>query len=116
MGLGDTCYPSFMSLTMEEFDSHLYLYYFNGLNPSPMIKMKSKYNNSDTVQGNDFLKNVWSQFCKVTQVVKLMLCMPVSTEVNTNTKVVSRLDISPLLESHLIYVPFFIVAWLFPLC
>ena len=56
MGVGDTCYPCFVSLTMDEFESHLYIYYFNGLKPSPMINMNSKHSNDDTVQGRDILQ------------------------------------------------------------
>ena len=101
---------------MDEFESHLYLYYFNGINPSPMINMKVKSSSDDTVQGKKFQQKHWSQFCEVTQGVKVMLCVPGSKEANTNTEVVSKLEIAPLLESHLIYVPFFMVAWLCPLC
>ena len=64
MGVGDTCYPSFMPLTMDEFESHLYFYYFNGLNLSLMINMNSKYSSADTVQGNNFLqKHLVTMLC-----------------------------------------------------
>ena len=55
MGMVDTCYPNFVPFMMDEFEHHLYLYYFNGLNPSHMIHVKFKYSSDDHVQGNDFL-------------------------------------------------------------
>ena len=39
MGLGDTCYPKFVPSAMHEFELHLYIYYFNGLSPSPRIQV-----------------------------------------------------------------------------
>ena len=51
----DTCYPIF-SFTMDEFERNLYLYHFNGINPSPRIEMKFKLNSDNPVQGDDFLK------------------------------------------------------------
>ena len=33
MGMGDTCYLKFAPMTVDELEEHLYLYYFNGLNP-----------------------------------------------------------------------------------
>ena len=40
---------------MDNFEHHLYLYYFNSLNSSPKIQMKFKYISADTVQVNNFL-------------------------------------------------------------
>ena len=39
---------------MDLFEHHLYLYYFNGINPYPRIQMKFKSSSADPVQGNDF--------------------------------------------------------------
>ena len=39
MGIGDTYYPNFMPLTMDEFKLHLYIYHFYGLSPYPRIQM-----------------------------------------------------------------------------
>ena len=36
MGMVDTCYPNFVPFMMDDFEHHLYLYYFNGLNPYPV--------------------------------------------------------------------------------
>ena len=36
LGMGDTCYPNFVPFTMDEFERHLYIYYFNGLNSAIM--------------------------------------------------------------------------------
>ena len=56
MGMGDTCYPYFVIFMMDEFERHLYIYYFNYLNPSQRIHMKFKSSSYDPVQGNNFLK------------------------------------------------------------
>ena len=40
---------------MDEFERNLYLYYFNGLNPSPRINIKFKSSSADNGQENDFL-------------------------------------------------------------
>ena len=61
MGRGDTCYPIFLLFTMDEFERHLYLYYFNGLNPSPRIKKKFKSIIVYPVKGNNFLHNLFCQ-------------------------------------------------------
>ena len=55
MGMGDTCYPNFVPLMMDEFERHLYLYYFNGLKPPPSIQMDFKSISDDPVKDNNFL-------------------------------------------------------------
>ena len=55
--MGDTQYPNFVPFMMYEFEWHLYLYYFIGLNPFLSIDMKFKPSSDYTVQGNDFLHN-----------------------------------------------------------
>ena len=42
---------------MDEFELYLYLYYCNGMNPSPKIEMKSNPRSADPVQVNKFLCN-----------------------------------------------------------
>ena len=42
---------------MDEFERHLYMYYFNGTNPSSRIETNFNPSSVDTVQGNDFLQN-----------------------------------------------------------
>ena len=54
-GWVDTCYPNLVPFTMDDFEHHLYLYYCNGLNASPMIQMNFKSRRADPVQVNDFL-------------------------------------------------------------
>ena len=61
MGMCDSCYPSFVLFTMDEFERHYYLYYYNGLNPSLRIYMKFKSISSDPVQGKYFLHNFLCQ-------------------------------------------------------
>ena len=53
----DMCYPNFVPFTMDEFERNFYMYYWNGLNPSPMIYMKFKPISSNPVQGKDFPHN-----------------------------------------------------------
>ena len=55
--MGDTCYPNFVPFAMDEFDPHLYLYYFNGLSPSLRIETNLRTISANPVQGNDFLHN-----------------------------------------------------------
>ena len=55
--MGDTCYPNFVPFMMDEFEIHLYIHYFNCLNPSLRIQMKFKYSIIDTVKGNNFMHN-----------------------------------------------------------
>ena len=38
LGMGDTCYTNFVFFAMDEVEQHLYLYNFNGLNPSPRME------------------------------------------------------------------------------
>ena len=57
--MGDTCYPNFVPFTMDEFERHLYLYHFNGLNLSPRIHMNIKSTIADPVQGNNFLHEIF---------------------------------------------------------
>ena len=59
LGMGDTCYSNFVLFVMGEFERHLYLYYFNGLNPSPRIHINFKSISADPVQGNYFLHKVF---------------------------------------------------------
>ena len=59
MGMGDTCDPNFVLFTMDDFERHLYLYYFDGINPYPRIQMQFKSRSTDTVQGNDFLQKTF---------------------------------------------------------
>ena len=58
LGMGDTCYPNFVLFTMDEFERNLYLYYLNGLKPSPRIEMNFKSRSADPEQVNDFLYKV----------------------------------------------------------
>ena len=67
MGMGDTCYPNFLPFTMDEFERHLYIYYFNGLNPSPRIHMKFISRSAYPVQGDNFLCFLNSKLCEATQ-------------------------------------------------
>ena len=55
MGVIYTCYPNFVQFTMDEFERHLYIYYFNCLKQSPRIKMNLESSSAYTVHGNDFL-------------------------------------------------------------
>ena len=57
--MGDTCYPNFVLFAMDEFEWNLYLYYFNGLNPSPRLEMNFKSISADPEQVNDFLYKVF---------------------------------------------------------
>ena len=61
IGTADTCYPNFVLSTMDEFEQHLYLYYFNGLNPSPRIHMKLKYSSADPVKVKYFLNKTFAR-------------------------------------------------------
>ena len=53
--MGDTYYPNCVLFTMDEFERNLYLYYFNGVNPSLSIDIKFKHISVDTMQGKYFL-------------------------------------------------------------
>ena len=55
MGMGDTYYPNCVLFTMDGFERHLYLYYFNGLTPSLEIQMNFKPRSFDPMQGNNLL-------------------------------------------------------------
>ena len=57
LGVVDTCYLHFVPFMMDEFEIHLYIHYFNCLNPSLRIQMKFKYSIIDTVKGNNFMHN-----------------------------------------------------------
>ena len=60
MGMGGyKFYPSFQNISVDEFENHLYLYYFNGLNPSPRVQMKFRSPNQDPVQGSTFIHLVF---------------------------------------------------------
>ena len=61
LGMGDTCYDNFVPFTMDEFERHLYLYYWNGLNPSPRIDTKFNPISAGPVQGNEFLHNYFGR-------------------------------------------------------
>ena len=58
MGMGDT-YPNFVTFTMDEFERHLIHYYFNCLNPSPIIQMRINSSSVDPVKVNDFLHKIF---------------------------------------------------------
>ena len=57
LGMGYTCYPNYVPSAMDEFERNLYLFYWNGLNPSPRIEIKHNPRIDDYVQGNDLLHN-----------------------------------------------------------
>ena len=57
--MDDNCYPNFVPFTMDKSERNLYLYYFNGLNPSPRIYMKFNPISADPAQGNIFLHKVF---------------------------------------------------------
>ena len=59
VGMGNTCYPNFVTFSMDEFDRHLYLYRFNGLTPYLRIHMKFKYSSVDHVQDNNFMHKIF---------------------------------------------------------
>ena len=59
--MGDTFCINCVLFTMDEFKRHLYLNYFNGLNPSPRIPMKFKSSSVDPVQGNNFPHKIFGQ-------------------------------------------------------
>ena len=47
--MSDTFYPDFVPFIMDEFERDFYLYYFNGLNPSPRIDMEFNPRSADPV-------------------------------------------------------------------
>ena len=55
--MGDTWYPNFNPFKMDDLEWHLYLYYFNCLNPYLKIEMRFNTRSADPVQGNNFLYN-----------------------------------------------------------
>ena len=61
MGMGDNCYTIFVPFTMDAFERHAYMYYFNGLNPYLRIEMNFKSISDDIVQGNDLLQIVFGR-------------------------------------------------------
>ena len=59
--MGDTFYLNCFPFTMDDFDWHVYIYYFNGINTSPGIQINFNSNSYDTLQGNNFLHNFFGQ-------------------------------------------------------
>ena len=58
MGMGTSkMYPRFKPFNIDEFEKHLYLYYYNGLNPSPQVQMK--FRSADVVQGSKFISDIF---------------------------------------------------------
>ena len=55
MGMDDTCDPNFVPFAMDEFESHLYLNYFNGFNSFLRIQLEFKCISADPLQINDSL-------------------------------------------------------------
>ena len=49
-------YPSFTEFTTEEWEKYLYLFFWNGLNPSPQIQMKLEIEEKDPIHPNAFLR------------------------------------------------------------
>jgi hypothetical protein len=52
-------YPEFKPFTTEEFERWLYLFFFNGLNPSPQMEWKLRPEATDPVHSNSFLIRVF---------------------------------------------------------
>ena len=60
MGMGGCkFYPTLQHFSVDEFENHLYMYYFNGLNPSPRVQMKLRYPNQYPVHGSTFIHRVF---------------------------------------------------------
>ena len=60
MGMvGCKFYTSFQKNIVDNFEKHLYLYYFNGLNPLPRVQMKLISLDQDSVQGITFIHCVF---------------------------------------------------------
>ena len=58
MGMGTSkMYPRFKPFNIDEFEKHLYLYYYNGLNLSPQVQMK--FRSADVVQGSKFISDIF---------------------------------------------------------
>jgi hypothetical protein len=51
-------YPEFKAFTTEEFEQYLYLFFFNGLSPSPQLEMKLRSEQKDPIHHNAFLCRV----------------------------------------------------------
>jgi hypothetical protein len=49
-------YPNFTEFTTEEFEQYLYLFFWNGLNPSPRIEMKLETEKKDPIHSSPFLR------------------------------------------------------------
>ena len=49
-------YQDFVPFSTEEWEKYLYLFFFNGLNPSPQVEMKLKTEQQDPVNSNAFLR------------------------------------------------------------
>ena len=53
--MGNTCYTNFLPFTIDDFERHLYVYYFNGIKQYPRIEKNFKFSSDGPVQGNNFL-------------------------------------------------------------
>ena len=51
----ELCYPDFVSFTPREIERHLGVYFINGLNPSPQVKMKFRSQEQDPINENDLV-------------------------------------------------------------
>jgi len=49
-------YPNFTPFTTEEFEKYLYLFFWNGLAPSPQISMKLESEDQNPIHSNHFLR------------------------------------------------------------
>ena len=49
-------YPNFTSFTTEEFEKYLYLFFWNGLAPSPQISMKLESEDQNPIHSSHFLR------------------------------------------------------------
>ena len=103
----DTCYPNFMPLSMDEFERHLYLYYGNGLNPSLRIYKNFNPSSAYTAQEKDFLKNDFGRnSARRHKKFRCHFCVRGSMKFNPSMQVVTKLEIVPVIEAHLIRFSF----------
>ena len=60
MGMGGCkFYPIFQNVYVNEFEKHIYLYYFNGSNSSPRVQMKFISTDQNPFQGSTFIYRVF---------------------------------------------------------
>ena len=52
-------YPHFKPFSTEEWEKFLYVFFFNGLNPSPQVEFKLKSEDADPINSNQFLRRVF---------------------------------------------------------